>query len=205
MISMKLGLACLGAAAALLAAGCGGTAPKAAVQGPPPSPYRGITVADPAPAPDFELRDQAGTLVRMSNRQDRFTLVTFLYTHCPDVCPLIAEHLNTALHRLGATRADTRVLAVSVDPKGDTPAAVRHFVAVHHLLPQFRYLTGTAAELRPIWKAYNVAADPDSGTTAVTHSAFVLLVDRQGIERLLYDSNVQPGDIVHDIDALKEK
>ncbi len=202
---MKLGLACVGAAACLLAAGCGGSTPKAAVQGPAPSPYRGITVAEPVAAPNFALRDQAGKLVTMSSRRGRYTLVTFLYTHCPDVCPLIAEHVNTALRRLGAERNDVSVLAVSVDPKGDTPAAVKQFVAVHRLLPQFRYLTGTAAQLRPVWKAYNVAADPDSGTTAVTHSAFVLLVDRQGVERLLYDSNVKPGDIVHDIDALKEK
>jgi len=202
---MKLGLACLGAAACLLSAGCGGSTPKAAVQGPVPSPYRGITVAEPVAAPNFALRDQAGKLVTMSSRRGRYTLVTFLYTHCPDVCPLIAEHVNTALRRLGAEANDVSVLAVSVDPKGDTPAAVKRFVAVHRLLPHFRYLTGTAAELRPIWKAYNVAADPDSGTTAVTHSAFVLLVDRQGVERLLYDSNVKPGDIVHDIDVLKEK
>ena len=61
----------------------------------------------------------------MSSQRGRFTLVTFLYTNCPDVCPLIAEHLNTALRQLGTTRADTRVLAVSVDPNGDTPSAVR--------------------------------------------------------------------------------
>ena len=83
--------------------------------------------------------------------------------------------------------------------------AVRHFVAVHRLLPQFRYLSGTAAQLKPVWAAYHVAADPQHGTTAVGHSAFVLLVDPQGEERLVYDSYVKPGDIVHDIDALKEK
>ena len=198
---MKLTLALLGAAAALIATGCGGGTPKAAVAGPTPSPYRGLTVVGPSKAPDFALRDQAGRLVRMSSRQGRFTLLTFLYTNCPDVCPLIAEHLNTALGRLG----DTRVLAVSVDPKGDTPAAVKRFVAVHRLRPQFRYLSGTAAQLKPVWAAYNVAADPQHGTTAVTHSAFVLLVDPQGQERLVYDSNVKPGDIVHDINVLKEK
>ena len=73
---------------------------------------------------------------------------------------------------------------MSVDPKGDTPAAVRRFVAKHRLLPQFRYLSGSAAQLRPVWAAYHVAADPGHGTTAIGHSAFVLLVDPQGVERL---------------------
>jgi protein SCO1/2 len=141
----------------------------------------------------------------MSSRRGRFTLVTFLYTNCPDVCPLLAEHLNQALRQLGRTRAETSVLAVSVDPKGDTPAAVRRFAAVHHLLPQFRYLRGRAAQLKPVWAAYHVASDPQNGTTAVGHSAYVLLVDRQGIERLIYDANARAGDIVHDIKLLKAK
>jgi protein SCO1 len=202
MTSMRSTFACLAAATALLCAGCGGGAPKAAAPAPTPSPYLGMTVVGSTKAPDFTLRDQAGRLVRMSDRGGRFTLVTFLYTHCPDVCPLIAEHVNTALRQV---EDQTRVLAVSVDPKGDTPTAVRRFVAEHRLLPQFRYLTGNAAQLRPVWAAYHVASDPQHGTTAVAHTAFVLLVDPQGVERLVYDSNVKASDIVHDIEALKEK
>ncbi len=201
MTSMRLALAWLTAATVLVSAGCGGGAPKAVDSGPTPSPYRGMTVVGSSKAPDFALRDQAGRLVRMSSRRGRFTLVTFLYTNCPDVCPLIAAHLNAALRRVG----DTRVLAVSVDPKGDTPAAVRRFVAVHRLVPRFRYLSGSAAQLQPVWAAYHISADPQHGTTAVGHSAFVLLVDPQGVERLVYDSTVKPSDIVHDINALKER
>jgi protein SCO1/2 len=201
MISMRLRLAWLAAATVLVSAACGGGSTKAVGSEPAPSPYRGMTVVGSSKAPDFALRDQDGRLVRMSAQRGRFTLVTFLYTNCPDVCPLIAEHLNTALRRVG----DTRVLAVSVDPKGDTPTAVRRFVAVHRLVPRFRYLSGTAAQLKPVWAAYHVAADPQHGTTAVGHSALVLLVDPEGVERLVYDSYVKPGDIVHDIDALKEK
>ncbi len=195
---MRLGIASFAAAALLVVAGCGGATKAAA----PTTSFRGATVVDPSTAPDFALRDQSGRLVRLSAQRGRYTLVTFLYTHCPDVCPLIAEHVNTALHQLGP---GTGVLAVSVDPKGDTPAAVRHFIAVHRLVPAFRYLTGTPQQLRPVWAAYHVASDPQHGTTAVAHSAYVLLVDPQGVERLVYDSNVKASDIVHDIDALKEK
>jgi protein SCO1 len=203
MSRMRLSIAWLAAAAVLLAAGCGGSSPKASDSAVTTSPFRGSSVVGSSKAPDFALRDQAGRLVRMSAQRGRFTLVTFLYTNCPDVCPLIAEHLNKALRQLGAARGDTRVLAVSVDPKGDTAAAVRRFVAAHHLLPQFRYLSGTAAQLKPVWAAYHVASDPQHGTTAVGHSAFVLLVDRQGVERLIYDARVRAADIVHDIKALQ--
>ena len=69
------------------------------------------------------------------------------------------------------------MLAVSVDPKGDTPASVHRFVRAHRLRPGFRYLTGTRAQLQPIWNAYHLAVVP--GKT-VAHSSFEVLVDRTG-------------------------
>ena len=65
------------------------------------------TVLNPArPAPDFALRDQSGRVVRLSALHGKVVLVTFLYTHCPDVCPLISSHLNDALRRLWEEATD---------------------------------------------------------------------------------------------------
>ena len=128
-------------------------------------------------------------------------LVTFLYTHCPDVCPLIASHLNDALRQLGPRATAVRVVAVSTDPKGDTHASVRRFVKTHRLVSQFRYLTGTKAQLYPIWKAWSVAAFPGPGAT-VNHSSYVMLVDRKGRQRIFYDSTVTGAQIVHDLRLL---
>jgi protein SCO1/2 len=124
--------------------------------------------------------------------------VTFLYTHCPDVCPLIASSLNTALRELGPRRDDVRVLAVSVDPKGDTPASVRRFARSHALLPQFRYLTGTTPQLTRVWRAYNVLAVARRADV-VDHVAYTVLVDRSGRRRVLYDARVRASQIVHDV------
>ena len=76
-------------------------------------------------------------------------LVTFLYTQCPDVCPLIATRLSQALDQLGPKAADARLIAVSVDPKGDTPAHVTQFLRMHDLTGRMQYAIGTAAQLRP--------------------------------------------------------
>jgi protein SCO1/2 len=127
--------------------------------------------------------------------------VTFLYTNCPDVCPLIASNLNAALRELGPQRKEVRVLAVSVDPKGDTPAAVRAYARAHRLVPQFRYLTGTPAELRRVWARYDVLAvarKPD----LVDHVAYTVLVDREGKRRVVYDSQVRALQVVHDLRVL---
>jgi len=196
----------LAAAAAVLAdAGCGGTE---AGTGAPATrdnaafSFRGVPVAEPAAAPEIALRDQHGKLVRLSSYRGELTIVTFLYTSCTDVCPLIADRLDAALRRLSAAGYPTNVLAVSVDPWGDTQAAVRRFVRLHRPVPRFRYLRGSAAELKPVRRAYGVAADPESSSTAVAYSAFELLIDRSGIERVYYTSQMSTADVVHDVEQL---
>jgi protein SCO1 len=179
------------------ASACGGGGRSHAAE-----PFRGGTIVGTPRAPGFALTDQSGRVVRLDSYPGKLRIVTFLYVHCPDVCPLIASHLNQALRQLGPQRDRVRVLAVSVDPRGDTPGAVRQFVAARRLLPQFHYLRGTARQLRPVWAAYNIAADPDRRDRAITHSAFEILVDGSGRERLFYDAQVKPKTLVHDLQLL---
>jgi protein SCO1/2 len=187
----------------LVAAGCGGSAPRTPVPSTTGSRLlRGMSVAEPIAAPSISLHDQRGKLVRLSSYRGEFTIVTFLYTRCRDVCPVIADQLNDALRRLSSAGYPANVLAVSVDPRGDTRAAVTRFVRAHRLLSRFHYLLGTSAELRPIWRAYHVAADPGSSDTAVSHSAFELLIDRSGRERVYYTSRVRAADVVADVGKL---
>jgi cytochrome oxidase Cu insertion factor (SCO1/SenC/PrrC family) len=51
-----------------------------------------------------------------------------------------------------------------------------------------------------VWTGFHVAATPDGKT--VSHSAYELLVDPSGVERVLYDSQVKAADVVHDVRAL---
>jgi protein SCO1/2 len=185
----------------LVIAGCGGTAETTPTLTVAPTKFAGGELDPPRPTPDFTLHDQSGQEVSMAGQRGKVVLLTFLYTHCPDVCPLIAQNLNDALRQLGASRDDVRVLAVSVDPKGDTPKSVHAFAKAHHLLPQFLYLTGTRVELTKIWKAYDVAAvaqDPE----LVDHTAYTMLVDRSSEGRVIYDSQVKGKDVAHDVQLL---
>jgi protein SCO1/2 len=187
---------------ALVLAGCGGSA----VAGPAhpeqtAKTFRGSELDPPMKTTDFRLRDQDGKPVSLAVQRGRLAIVTFLYTHCVDVCPLIAEHLNLALRQLKpAERAKVRVLAISVDPKGDTPKAVRQFVYSHRLLPEFRYLTGTRKQLAPVWHAFHIAVSANPET--VDHSAYEVLVDQQGAGRVIYDAQVRPAQVVHDVRVL---
>src|SRR5206468_11798800 len=90
-----------------------------------PSRFAGSELDPPMTPPPFALHDQDGKIVRASDQHGRYWIAAFLYTHCPDVCPLIAANLNRALRGLPAVqRQRVRVLAISVDPKGDTKKAV---------------------------------------------------------------------------------
>jgi protein SCO1/2 len=193
------------ALAALLGAGCGGSA--ATVESPPPtttaSGFAGIAVLPPRPAPAIALHDAGGHPVTLLGQRGRYVLVTFLYTHCPDVCPLIASNLNAALRALGPHASNVRVLAVSVDPAGDTAAAVRAYAKRMHLEPQFRYLIGTRKELRPVWAAWHVLS-VQRKPGLVDHIAYTLLIDRAGKERVLYDSQVHARQVLHDLRRLMQ-
>src|SRR4051794_35843639 len=191
------------AAVALLVlalAGCGGGGSGGSSSGP--SPYRAMAVVDDTDAPPIELHDEHGRAVSLDAERGRWVVVTFLYTTCPDVCPVIAGNLNQALGSPVAHRAGLRVIAVSVDPRRDTPAAARRYAREHRLRPSFRWALGTRNELSRVWRAYDVAVLPGPKRT-VSHSALQILVDPRGRERLVYDSTVKASDVVHDLRLLE--
>jgi protein SCO1/2 len=188
--------------AAVVLAGCGSSAARVVTPPAPKQVYAGGQVSPPRAAPPISLHDASGTQVTLAGQRGRYVLVTFLYTHCPDVCPLITENLDSAIRALGARGKDVRVLAVSVDPKGDTPAAVRSYLKRLHAVPQFDYLIGTRAELRRAWAAWHVLSVASGTAGVVNHIAYTALVDRTGKERVLYGSDVHAKDVVHDLRIL---
>jgi protein SCO1 len=188
----------------VLAAGCGNSQPKL-VETPSQdaSPFAGTELSPPHQADPLSLKDAAGHRYTLSARKGRYVLVTFLYTHCPDVCPLIASNLNTALRGSGP-KANVEVVAVSVDPKRDTAQAVRAYAKRMHLDPRFHYLIGTRRELQPVWAAWHVTAQ-DKSLGVVNHIVYTALVDPRGRERLIYDAQVTAQQVLHDLRLLKKR
>ncbi len=188
---------------AALSTACGDTSTPSAEAPPQTTAQRfaGGELDPPRAAPPIALHDATGRRVTLAGQRGRFVLVTFLYVNCPVVCPLIAQNLNSALRRLGNARRSVRVLAVSVDPKGDTAAAVRRYTTERGLLPEFRYLIGSRAELRRTWAAWHVLA-VQRKPALVDHVAYTALVDRTGRQRVLYGSQVKARQVVHDLRVL---
>ena len=94
------------------------------------------------------------------------------------------------------------VLIVSADPAADTAAHISHFLAEVSLTGRVQYLTGDPAQLGSIWRAYHVHP-ASSGAAAFDDFASVLLVDRRGRERVLFESEqLTPEALSHDIGKL---
>ena len=164
--------------------------------------YDGLALSSAEAAPPLALHNYLGTAVNIASYHGEAVLVTFLYTHCPDVCPLIASHLHTALSEMpAAERRELQIIAVSVDPRGDTPSTVSQFLAAHEMTGRMQYLIGSTAVLRAVWKAWGIASAAEASAAnpdLVAHSALVYGITAHGKITVIYPSNFTPGQIVHD-------
>ncbi|WP_217915388.1 SCO family protein [Miltoncostaea marina] len=158
-------------------------------------------------APATAGRDADGAPVRLPSPDGRPAMVTFLFTECPDVCPLVASRIAAALDAAGPAAGGIDVVAISVDPPGDTPAAVRAFLDRHGLRGRMRYMVGSRAELEPVWRAWGVAAQTDDrsgGHRESVHSAPIVFIDGDGrqVARYAAGAPYSPADLAREIRLL---
>ena len=202
-------LAIVFACAVLLAAGCGGSGSDSTTDGGSASghaKFSGAEASPPKPAAPLELDNSLGEPVNLRAYKGKAVLVTFIYTHCPDVCPLIVSHLKTAQALLGPKADGLQIVAVSTDPRGDNPKTVAAFLHDHGMTGRMQYLIGNKAELGHVWKEWNIVAHPDkAGRDLVEHSALVYGIGADGKITTLYPANFSPSEIAHDVPLLEQQ
>jgi protein SCO1/2 len=169
------------------------------------------------PAPDFTLIDQRGQPRRLADLQGQAVVLTFIYTNCPDVCPLVVERIKQAETRLPRyVRERVAVVAVTVDPERDTPPVLQAFLEQHGIVddPRWHALTGDGATLAKVWADYGVdpgavLASSGSGShqhdaTAIPrgHTSTVFVIDQQGRQRTLLSTSFDPTALARDLEAV---
>ena len=191
-----------------------------------PAQFEGTVLTSADPATPFELTNQFGRDVALSDYAGRVTVLTFLYTNCPDVCPIVTAQLRDALELLGDDAGKVAFAAVSVDPQRDTVAEALAFSEKWRMTDRWDFLVGDEETLSSVWKAYHL--DPVAHDGAgdghgdkqsqgvgvkalrediarrylVIHSAPVYLIDRQGRLRTLFTLPFEPEALVHDVRLL---
>jgi protein SCO1 len=190
---------------ALVASGCSSNSRAGTAKTLAHSAYQAeAELSPPTPAPPLALRNYQGKEVNLASFRGRAVLVTFLYTHCPDVCPLIASNLRVAQNIMGPKLASkAQIIAVSVDPKGDTRKAVAGFLARHEMTGRMQYLVGSAHELARVWKAWGVGSEKDAQKPEfIDHSGLIYGITASGKRTTLYSPSFKPADIAHDVPLL---
>ena len=103
------------------------------------------------PAPEFSLQDANGKAVGLADLRGKVTVLHFIYTRCPDVCPLHAEKLAEvqAMVNQTPTREQVRFVTITTDPVRDAPAVMRDYGPAHGLDPaNWTFLTSGPAGRR---------------------------------------------------------
>jgi protein SCO1/2 len=198
------------ALAAGLASGCGssnksGTAGSTtATSAAKAADFESAGVLEPvSQAPPLQLDNHLGQPVNLDSYRGKAVLITFVYTHCPDVCPLIVSNLRVAQKLLGPEASKAQIIAVSVDPKGDNRNTVTKFLASHEMTGKMQYLIGDRKELGATWKAWGVGQERDAGhPDLVEHSGLVYGITGSGKRMTIYAANFKPSAIAHDVPLL---
>jgi protein SCO1 len=151
------------------------------------------------PPARFALRDQDGELIKASGLRGQPVIVAFMYTTCENECPTIAQQIRGALDRLGS---DVPVVAVSVDPAGDTPQSAQRFLSAQRLGGRMNFLLGSDRTLQPVWREFGVEPQKDGRE----HTAIVVLLDANGRQRIGFPlSELTPEGIAHDVRVLQRE
>jgi protein SCO1/2 len=170
---------CCWAAAALFSVGC----------------VRKADLPRIAQVPAFVLRDQNDRELSRGDLRGSVWIANFMFTSCPDVCPLLTAKMSGVRSRLVGDRAKVRFVSFSVDPAHDTPAALKKYAIEHRAdWSDWTFLTGPADLVQQvIVSGFKQTLRPDPESTgkvrSILHGSHFVLIDRGLFIRAYYPSD----------------
>ncbi|MEY4577484.1 MAG: hypothetical protein RL701_2187 [Pseudomonadota bacterium] len=135
--------------------------------------------------PHFTLQNQFGREFTPKDLAGRVVMVDFIFTSCPDVCPLLTEQL-VALRKQMPPDAPLAYVSISVDPEHDTPERLREFAAAHGAVaPNMWFLTGPFDQVKAVVtqgfkQAMELQPAAPGQPRNVLHGSHFVLVDTAG-------------------------
>ncbi|MFN8611247.1 MAG: SCO family protein [Vulcanimicrobiota bacterium] len=146
-----------------------------------------------ASVPNFQLTNQNGKAVSMSDYKGKVVIVSFLFTQCPDPskCPMLAGKL-TKLQQLLSQMEDAQnkvqLLSITLDPKHDTPEVLKNYAQLHQAKDNWTFLTGSNGDINKIASLFGEIYYDEKGT--VVHNTRTSLIDpHQRLRRVFTDND----------------
>ena len=174
---------------------------------------------------NFELKENViGKQIELVNQdsvqvqypaiiKNKIAVIGFIYTHCPDICPMTTHNMQLAKEQLSKEELNTvKFLLISFDPERDTPSILSKYAAVRGMdMNEWELLTGRKQNIDSLMSLFNVKAFPDDTTFNkngepeyfMIHTDRISLVDENGNLRKNYrGSTAKPEELVNDIRKL---
>lgn len=167
--------------------------------------------------PEAKLIDENGQPFALNQTRGKVVVLSFIYTHCPDICPLTTakmEQIQEGVQTAGLSN-QVQLVTFTVDPQHDSPDVLKRFTSAYNFDPSnWVFLTGTADQINILIKGLDLYVQRDShvNDTAipetalpqpvadtsylVNHTDRMLLIGRQGNVRALLPgsrTNVDDG------------
>lgn len=145
-----------------------------------------------APVPAFTLTDRDQRPVSLEDLKGKVWLASFIYTNCPDICPMLNHRFQALQEKalaLGGETDSVRLVSFSVDPERDTPEVLAGYAKALHATPKWHFLTGPRDAIEKVAReGFLVGFEKVPGTSLdFSHSTKIALVDRNGVVRAYYD------------------
>jgi protein SCO1 len=139
------------------------------------------------PAPPFELTSQDNKPVKLADFRGKVLAVTFIYTHCPDICPLLTQKMVDVQKALAPDfGARIAFVSITLDPERDTVGVMKDYARFWGTRPDgWFFLTGPTAAIRAVTRRYGVFAEQQEDGS-IDHTELTSLVDPDGRIRVQY-------------------
>jgi cytochrome oxidase Cu insertion factor (SCO1/SenC/PrrC family) len=160
------------------------------------------------PAPAFTLVDQQGRPFGSADFAGRAVVLSFIYTHCTDTCPLLTATMAEVQDRLradGLLGSTVQLVSVTVDPRRDTPGALAEYAARFRADPDaWRFLSGEPEAIYAVLAGFKLnsveVARAFEGADVIPHSNRLVVVDPEGeVRAALPGEQVTPEEIVQTV------
>lgn len=158
-------------------------------------------------APDFVLLNQDGNRFDSTTLRGKVVVLNFIFTTCTDVCPLFTANFAQLQRALKNTHsANVFLISITTDPEIDSPKVLKAYAQRYQAdFQNWAFLTGSEAQLRPVWKDFGVRVIK-KGRGLVQHTSLTTVIDGQGVRRFNhYGEKWRVADLEKDVLSLLER
>jgi len=171
------------------------------------------TLLDSHDSHKFSLVDHSNRVISTSNHGSNVALLTFMFTECTDVCPIITHSIKKSLSEIPENDR-IPVIIVSVDPENDSTENMTQFINKWDLSSNWSFISGNKSDLSPIWNSYFINPQKYNNSNqgsikklndalierqTVIHSSPVYILDKDGNAILVHTNPINTEDLYSDI------